>query len=86
MGFNSGFKGLRYIPALNVICLMTNAHELLLPDRRANMDLAPPTCSYCTVYYTKNASTNIIYFSNIQHHIKFRYGLHTLNYGAVTPT
>jgi hypothetical protein len=65
---------LRYIPTLNVICLMTNAHELLLPHRTANMDLAP------------NASTNIIYFSNIPHHIIFQYGLHTLNNGAVTPT
>jgi len=40
---------------------MTNAHELLLPERTANMDLAPSTCSYSTVQYTKNASTNIIY-------------------------
>lgn len=65
---------------------MTTAHELLLPDRTANMDLAPSTCSYFTVHYITNPSTNIIYFSNIQHHILFQYGLYTLNYDAVTPT
>jgi len=62
---------------------MTNTNELLLPDRTANMGSAPLTCSYCTVYYTKILQQT--YFKNIQHHIIFQYGLHTLNYGAVTP-
>ena len=66
--------------------LMTTAHEILLSDRRANMGSAPSTYGYFTVFYTKNALINIIYFSNIHHHIIFQYGLNTLNYGAVTPT
>lgn len=68
------------------MCLMTTAREILLSDRRVNMGSATSTYGYFTVFYTKNALTNIIYFSNIQHHILFLYGLHTLNYGAVTPT
>ena len=50
---------------------MTNAHELLLSDRTANMDSAPSTCSYFTVYYIKKCFNkhNIFFKHPTPYHI-----------------